>query len=208
MRSCALVTAARAKIAHFTSRICNEDRAQAMRVRLTTSHHGGIAIVSLRYMAIDFLTLLHRDHTDLQQELTQLLDPSVSIAQLRSALDGVRLGLVAHAEAEDIVLGRFEQVPSLRLLVGQARAAHLAQEAALTALVSSRPGTRQWRHCAYHLRELVEYHAVHEEKHLLPALKEHALEYASLAGAFATERLRQLAMLQPSAPVYSYAAAY
>src|SRR5688500_1497144 len=121
-------------------------------------------------MPTDFLTLLHRDHTDLQQELTQLLDPSVSVVELRSALDGVRLGLVAHAEAEAIVLGRFEQVPSLKLLVGQARAAHLAQEAALTALVSSRPGTRQWRYCAYHLRELVEYHAVHEEKHRLPAL--------------------------------------
>jgi hypothetical protein len=159
-------------------------------------------------MPTDFLTLLHRDHTDLQKELTELLDPSVSIVELRSALDGVRLGLVAHAEAEDIVLGRFEQVPSLRPLVIQERAAHLAQEAALIALVSSRPGTRQWRHCAYHLRELVEYHAVHEEEHLLPALKEYASDYAILAGAFATERLRQLAMLQPSAPIYSYAAAY
>ncbi|HEY5934737.1 MAG TPA: hemerythrin domain-containing protein [Kofleriaceae bacterium] len=159
-------------------------------------------------MPTDFFTLLHRDHTDLQKELTELLDPAVTISQLRSALDGVRLGLVAHAEAEDIVLGRLEEVPSLKLLIGQARAAHLAQEAALTALVSSRPGTRQWRHCACHLRELVEYHAMHEEKHLLPALKQHTEHYASLAGAFATERLRQLAMLQPSAPVYSYAAAY
>jgi len=158
-------------------------------------------------MPTDFLTLLHRDHTDLQQELTQLLDPAVSIVQLRSALDGVRLGLVAHAEAEDIVLGRFEHEPSLKLLVGQARAAHLAQEAALTALVSSRPGTRQWRHCAYQLRELVEYHAVQEEKHLIPALMQRT-DYAVLAGLFATERLRQLAMLQPSAPVYTIAAAF
>jgi hypothetical protein len=43
-----------------------------------------------------------------------------------------------------------------------------------------------------------------EELELLPALRFHAPRelYAGLAGAFATERLRQLAMLQPSAPVY------
>ena len=35
---------------------------------------------------------------------------------------------------------------------------------------------------------------------LLPALRRHLTDYGNLAGAFATERLRQLAMLQPSAP--------
>lgn len=159
-------------------------------------------------MPTDFLTLLRRDHTDLQKELTALLDPTVTFVQLRGSLDGVRLGLVAHAEAEDIVLARFEKQPSLALLVNQARGAHLAQEAALTQLVCSRPGSRGWRHCAYHLRELVAYHAVQEEQHLLPALEEFAADYSSLAGAFATERLRQLSMLQPSAPIYSLAAAY
>jgi hemerythrin HHE cation binding domain-containing protein len=161
-------------------------------------------------MPTDFLTLLRRDHTDIQKELTELLDPASTVPQLRAALDGVRLGLTAHAEAEDIVLGRFEAVPSLALLVAQARAAHLAQEGALSALVSARPGTTAWRNRAHHLRELVHYHAIQEESGLLPALKAHAADYSQLAGAFATERLRQLAMLQPSAPVfvpYSYAGA-
>ncbi len=36
---------------------------------------------------------------------------------------------------------------------------------------------------------------------LIPELAIHP-DYARLAGAFATERLRQLAMLQPSVPVY------
>ncbi len=155
-------------------------------------------------MPTDFLTLLRRDHSDLQKELTQLLDPTATIAQLRSSLDGVRLGLTAHAEAEDIVLGRFEIVPALQVLVAQARAAHLAQEGALTALVTARPGTATWRDRAHHLRELVRYHAEQEEKYLLPALAEHVAgdDFAALAGAFATERLRQLAMLQPSAPVF------
>lgn len=156
------------------------------------------------YMPTDFLTLLRRDHSDLQKELTQLLDPTATIAQLRSSLDGVRLGLTAHAEAEDIVLARFEVIPELQVIIEQARAAHLAQEGALSALVASRPGTAAWRDRAQHLRELVHHHAQQEADFLLPALRQHAPEQdvASLAGAFATERLRQLAMLQPSAPVF------
>jgi hypothetical protein len=155
-------------------------------------------------MPTDFLTLLQRDHIDLQGELTRLLDPEATVSQLRSSLDGVRLGLTAHAEAEDIVLGRFDGIVALGLLVAQARAAHLAQEGALSALVSARPGTTAWRERAHRLRELVQYHAAQEQESLLPALRLHAPPhvYASLAGAFATERLRQLAMLQPSAPVF------
>jgi hypothetical protein len=155
-------------------------------------------------MPTDFLTLLRRDHTDLQDELTQLLDPVASSAELRMALDGVRLGLTAHAEAEDIVLGRFEMLPQLQILISQARAAHRAQETALSVLVSSRPQTDTWRDRAQHLRELVECHARAEERYLMPALREHVPldHYARLAGSFATERLRQLAMLQPSAGFY------
>lgn len=155
-------------------------------------------------MPADFLTLLHRDHSDLQQELTKLLEPTATIAELRSLLDGVRLGLMAHAEAEDIVLGRFLMVPALQVIVAQAHAAHLAQEGALAALLTSRPGTMGWRDQARHLRDLVTYHARQEEQILVPALREHAPEddLRRLAGAFATERLRQLAMMQPSAPVF------
>ena len=134
----------------------------------------------------------------------QTLDPAATIEELRASLDGVRLGLIAHAEAEDIVLGRFEVVPALELVVAQTRAAHLAQERALSALVSLRPGTTAWRNRALQLRELIADHARDEEAHLLPALRQHTpVElYAQLAGLFATQRLRQLAMLQPSAPIY------
>jgi hypothetical protein len=154
-------------------------------------------------MPTDLLTLLQRDHVDLLQELTQLLDPSSTSAQLLDALDGVRLGLTAHAEAEDIVLGRFEAVLALQTLVEEARAAHLAQEHALSALVSARPGTRVWRERAFRMRDLVQGHAAQEERTLLPALRAYAPRelYDQLAGAFATERLRQLSMLAPSVPV-------
>lgn len=154
-------------------------------------------------MPADFLTLLQRDHVDIQKELTQLLDPEATVAQLRGSLDGVRLGLTAHAEAEDIVLGRVEAIAALDAMVAQSRAAHLSQEGALSALVSARPGTAAWRDRAHRLRELVRTHAAEEAQYLVPALRMHAPReiYLSLAGAFATERLRQLAMLQPSAPL-------
>lgn len=154
-------------------------------------------------MPTDFLTLLQRDHVDLQKELTRLLEPTASVAQLRSSLDGVRLGLTAHAEAEDIVLGRFETIAALDTMVAQARAAHLAQENALSSLVSAPAGSASFGLRAQHLRDMVHHHAVQEERYLVPALRRYAPRsmYEDLAGAFATERLRQLAMMQPSAPV-------
>ena len=153
-------------------------------------------------MPTDFLTLVQRDHVDLQKELTRLLDPIATVAQLRESLDGIRLGLTAHAEAEDIVLGQFEAICALEIPVAQARAAHLAQEGALLALVSARPGTARWRDCACHLRDMVRQHALQEAQSLITGLRRYAPreKYDTLAGAFATERLRQLAMLQPSAP--------
>ena len=154
-------------------------------------------------MPTDFLTLLQRDHGDLQKGLTHLMDPISTVAQVRSALDGVRLGLTAHAEAEDIVLAGFERITGVESLVGLARGAHLAQERALSELVTACPGTAAWRARAHHLRDLVQRHAAQVVQCLLPALRERAPRelYDALAGRFATERLRQLAMLAPSAPV-------
>jgi hypothetical protein len=152
-------------------------------------------------MPPELSTLLRRDHADLQTELTRLLDPTASLPELRAALDGVRLGLTAHAEAEDIVLGPFESVIELQGVVLQTRAAHLAQESALAALVTMRLGTSAWRDRIHQLRELVQYHHDQEATHLMPRLAGHP-RYLELAGAFATERLRQLSMLQPSVPVY------
>ena len=154
----------------------------------------------------DFLMLLQRDHHDLETGLDELLQ-AATVAQIRGALDGVRLGLTAHAEAEDIVLhGALVQAGSPRVLddlIGQARNAHLAQEGALAFLVSATPGSQVWRDRARKLRDLVHGHALHEESTVVPAIRELAPDvYATLAGSFATERLRQLAMLQPSVPIF------
>ena len=79
----------------------------------------------------------------------------------------------------------------------------IAQEQALMAVLTARPGTATWRDRVFHLRTLVAQHAEWEEEHVVAAIRAaDAQVYASLAGAFATERMRQLAMLQPSAPVF------
>lgn len=153
----------------------------------------------------DFLTLLQRDHRDLENGLDELCQ-ATSVAQIRSALDGVRLGLTAHAEAEDIVLYgaliRMGAPENLDELVGQARRAHLTQEGALASLVCAKPGTQIWKERACRLHDLVHEHALYEELVVLPAIRAFSPNvYGSLAGLFATERLRQLSMLQPSAPV-------
>lgn len=153
----------------------------------------------------DFLGLLQRDHHDLECGLDELLE-AVTVQQLRSALDGVRLGLTAHAEAEDIVLAqalRRAEIAELDAIVGESRAAHLNQEGALASLVVTRPNTPIWRDRARHLRDLVRTHSRDEEQRVVPAIRRLAPNvYQSLAGLFATERLRQLAMLQPSAPIF------
>ncbi len=156
-------------------------------------------------MPTDFLTLLHRDHHDLVRGLDELL-AAESLDALRSALDGVRLGLVAHAEAEDIVrhhvMVRGNATRALAALVEEAHAAHVAQARALSSLICARPRTPAWFEAARRLRDLVREHAEREESRLVPAIRELMPRvYDSLAGRCATERLRQLAMLQPSAPI-------
>jgi hypothetical protein len=153
-------------------------------------------------MATDFLTLLERDHHDMACGLSELIEPS-SVEQIRSALDGVRLGLTAHAEAQDIVLYQaLSRVPvrsTVQAMADEARAAHHVQEGALSALLCTAPGTPTWRERARHLRRLVVEHAAWEVQHVIVQLRKLApAVYDTLAGAFATERLRQLAMLQPS----------
>ena len=159
----------------------------------------------------DFLALLHRDHHDLEVGLDDLLE-AVPLSQIRGALDGVRLGLTAHAEAEYVVLcaalRRIDDREVLEPYVGQAREAHLAQEGALASLVCTRPGTSSWRERARFLYELVREHALFEEETVARAIQRHAPEiYEELAGEFATERLRQLSWQQPSAPIVTASAA-
>ena len=156
-------------------------------------------------MGMDFLALLRRDHHELDRGLAALVQPPGEGAELRGTLDGVRLGLGAHVAAEDIVLShaleRCADRAALEPLVERARRAHHAQERAFSALLCVRPRTLAWRARAVRLRALVRDHASAEEATLVPSLRTAPDLYASLAAAFATERLQQLALLQPSEPV-------
>jgi hypothetical protein len=158
-------------------------------------------------MPIDILVLLKRDHEDLARALAALMNPDATIQQIRTALDGARLGLTAHAEAEDIVFAHTVRVSreprALSLVVAEASQSHKLQEVALASLVCAPVGTPNWYDSARWLRELVVDHASYEEQHVLPAIRTIAPDaYRNLAGRFATERLRQLSMMAPSAPVY------
>jgi hypothetical protein len=158
-------------------------------------------------MGTDILTLLRRDHDDLDKGLITLLDRSKSLGQIRTALDGVRLGLTAHAEAEDIVLSHAIRNsparPALEMVVEESAHAHRLQEIALASLVCTPLHTKDWYQRCATLRGLVTDHARYEETSVLPAMRALAPEvYPSLAGKFATERLRQLSLLLPSVPVY------
>lgn len=158
-------------------------------------------------MATDILALLKRDHEELARAIDELLDRSTTLAQIRTALDGARLGLTAHAEAEDIVFAyavrHSSQPRALAVVVDEASQSHKLQEVALASLVCAPLGTPAWYDSAAWLRGLVMNHATYEEKHVIPAIRDLAPNvYKELAGRFATERLRQLSMLAPSAPVY------
>jgi hypothetical protein len=165
-------------------------------------------------MGKDLLALLQRDHQDLERGLVELIEPVATPRQIRDTLDGVRLGLTAHAEAEDIVLHAVlplcASTPELAKLVSEIRTAHLAQEAALAALVCSPPGSITWCDRAHRLYRLIHRHADVEEHEVMPLLIATlpTAVYDALAGEFATERLRQVGMLQPSAPIVLPAAAY
>jgi hypothetical protein len=155
-------------------------------------------------MAPSFLQLLRRDHDEVELGLRELVRPRTF--DYRNVIDGVRLGMLAHAEAEDIVLDAMLGTTHDEVLhrtMAEARAAHREQERALGALMRSVPGTSLWRDRVLHLIALVRNHKAVQEPALDDALEHHAPHevVGRLAGAFATERLRQLAMLAPSAPI-------
>src|SRR5262249_14160145 len=139
----------RAEISHGSVSVGKPRCAEMPVVIATTTVRMGIHTAArMPHMGNDLLALLQRDHQDLERGLTELVEAGASARQIRDTLDGIRLGLTAHAEAEDIVLHAVvpmcSRIPELTALVSEVRAAHLAQEAALAALVCAPPGSITW----------------------------------------------------------------
>jgi hypothetical protein len=164
----------------------------------TTPGGLGIFIVYDSPEMADVLALLRRDHDELERALAVMTAPGASDRELRDALEGVHVGLAAHAEAEAAILRSMLDVvhpPALvYLLCSQVIAAHLAQEGALVSLEKTRPGSEAWRERAMHLRNLIDHHAEHESACVLPALRDYLPPeiYGSLAGRYASARLRAM----------------
>lgn len=171
-------------------------------------------------MSIELATLLRRDHRDLDRALADLCRPHVDVSdEFCDALDGARLGLLAHHEAQDRVLSAALHAVSpgspLHEVVNRSNTEHLALERAMSTLILTAPHTTPWRHHVDQLRALLAEHMQREEGELYPALEAALAPEVRrlLAAGYATERLRQLAQLQPAAlaipsrPQPAYAAA-
>jgi hypothetical protein len=149
-------------------------------------------------MGIDVLTLIERDHRDLEQGLIDITRSPPD--QARDILDGLRFGMVAHAGSEadilDSLLGEGGRAERLQFFVAQVLAAHRAQEREFDVLARMTPGTIAWNQRATALRDLVRQHDSHEQTSLMPALRAclRPEQYAVLAGVYATGRLCLLTM--------------
>jgi hypothetical protein len=147
---------------------------------------------------LDLAQLVRRDHDDLNYALRVLSEPGTSEHDLVAMVERVRTRFAAHAEAESAALGAvLEQTrpsPTLYFLVSQVIAAHIAQETAVTQLLSYRVGTPAFRERAQYLRQLIVHHAEHEAACLQPALPDHLPRpiFRTLATCYAVERARVL----------------
>ena len=146
---------------------------------------------------IDVSSLVHQHHTELERSL-DVLTSTTSEAGQRLALEGLSLGLPAHAEAEATALGLaldgLSPPPLVYLLCSQLAAAHAAQQAVLDGLRATRCGSYAWLERATQLRHLITHHDEHEAACVIPALRDYLprTHYDQLAGCYATARLYSL----------------
>lgn len=155
-------------------------------------------------MTLDVCALVRRDHEDLDRALAAMVDPLTPPTELSNLLDVFRLALAVHAAAEakviDGLLARARAPRTLGILAMQTRVEHGAQRAAAESLGLARPASIAWYEQALELRVLVLDHASRGlesrcvlEDYLPPELRH------SLAGEYATQRMRVLASTSPLA---------
>jgi len=149
---------------------------------------------------VDLEELITRDHAELSRALDAMAAWKPP-AEQRVVLDAARLGFAAHAEAEANVLHlALVQVPAGHVasrLFTRALSAHSTQEALLWRLARSVPNTVEWVDPLEALRISFMEHHTDEQLGLFLVVRELLATdaYERLAAAYATERLRALAMM-------------
>lgn len=151
---------------------------------------------------VDLSGLVRRDHEDLDRALLAMVAPRMTRETLLGLLDGARLSLSAHIEAETEVMQVFMSRSPSRLGMGkylnEIASHHRAQHEALHAIRETSPGTTSWYFRVVELRVLVLDHTS-REPFLRAALAEHISldDNQQLARDYATARLRLLALMYP-----------
>ncbi len=151
---------------------------------------------------VDLCGLVRRDHEDLDRALLAMVEPHTSREALLGLLDGARLSLTSHIEAETEVMQVFvARSPSrarVRAFVTEIAAQHRAQHAALDAIRDAAPGSTGWYFRVLELRVLVLDHTS-REPFMRTALSDHISidENRQLARDYASARLRMLALMYP-----------
>lgn len=160
---------------------------------------------------MDLALLLARDHDQLDRAVAFLMEPEATIVERQTALDSARVSFAAHADAEAAVLyGAVAHVVAKHDLAGfvaQVLAAHRSQEAILRRMDVD-AGTADWMCATIRLRRSLLLHADAEQDIMMRTLRENVppLEYQRLAGFYAAEKMRVLAMMASLAPISRKAA--
>jgi hypothetical protein len=155
-----------------------------------------------RWMTPDVYALVRRDHEDLDRALGAMVDPITPPSELSNLLEVFRLALAVHSTAEanvmDTLLERAGSPRTLGILAMQSRVEHVAQRAAAESLAFVRPASIAWYSHALELRVLVLDHASRADQ-LRWTLQDHVplAVQQTLAGAYATQRMRVLASTSP-----------
>lgn len=150
---------------------------------------------------VDLAVLVARDHEQLEQTISLLVEPSSSREARKSALEAARVGLATHADGEAKVLhaalAHVAAPQDFAGLVAQVLAAHRTQESILRRM-DHQADRGVWVGSVVRLRRSLAAHAEHEQLVVMTALRRclPTAEYQRLAGAYAAEKMRALGLMR------------
>jgi hemerythrin superfamily protein len=122
----------------------------------------------------DILDTLQEEHDEVQ-ELLQQLTKSENAAEQRGLLNKVKLALVPHTKAEEIVV--YDRVAALKgekakIDGAEGYTEHALASATLMQLTKLSPNTPEFKANAKVLKELVDHHVKEEERNIWSQVRE------------------------------------